>query len=84
MKTLALAETLRKTRILSVGALPLKVILVRLLQPAKAERPMLVTPSGIVILVRLAQLAKAPSPMLVSLLFLPKVMLFRLVQGLKA
>ena len=45
---------------------------------------MLVTLSGIVMPVKLVQPAKAPLPILVSLLSLPKVMLVRLVQELKA
>lgn len=45
---------------------PLKAILVRPLQPKKAELPMLVTLSGIVILVSLAQCMNAALPMLVT------------------
>ena len=82
MKTLALVGTFRKTVTPNVGALPLKVILVRLMQPKKAERPMLVTPSGIVILVRLVQPEKVPTSMLVT----PSgiVISLKLLQPLKA
>ena len=58
------------------------VMLVRLMQPEKAQAPMLVTPSGMVILVRLLQLVKAASGMLVTLSGI--VMLFRLLQKRKA
>jgi len=43
------------------------VIVVRLVQPEKAEQPILVTPFPIVTLVRLVQLIKAELPMLVTL-----------------
>ena len=62
----------------TVGAVPRKVMLVRLVQFLKALSPMLVTLLGIVMLVRLMQNSKALSPMLVT----PSgiVILVRLVQ----
>ena len=61
---------------------PLKVMLVRPLQPEKARAPMLVTLSGIVMLASPVQPSKAESPMLVTLSGI--VTLVRLVQPLKA
>ena len=58
------------------------VMLVRLLQRAKAQLPMVVTLSGIVMLVRLLQPAKAETPMLVTQSGI--VMLVRLMQEEKA
>ena len=58
------------------------VTLARLVQPLKAELPMLVTLFGITISVNAVQLLKAASPMLV--IPLPSVTLARLVQLLKA
>ena len=55
------------------------VMLVRLVQSAKAPSPMLVTPLPIVMLVRLLHLEKARSPMLVTLSGI--VMLVRLVHS---
>ena len=42
------------------------VTLVKLVQPPKADEPMVVTLSGIVMLVKLVQLLKADEPMLVT------------------
>ena len=57
-------------------------MLVRPVQPKKAQFPMLVTLLGIVMLVRPVHSRKAPSPMLVTLLGM--VMLVRLIQSSKA
>jgi len=55
-----------KTSLPALGASPRNVTAVRLPQPWKALRPMLVTLSGIVMLVRLLQRRKALAPMLVT------------------
>ena len=59
-KACAPSETRKKALIPTVGAVPMKVIFVRLLESSKAAIPILVTLSGIVMLVRLVQSLKAP------------------------
>ena len=62
---LALSEISRKAKEVRDGALPSKIILLRLSQLRKAQFPMLATLSGIVTLVKALQFLKAFSPMVV-------------------